>query len=116
MNCSDLNSPLIARLESEILILRRSLNLSRERAEDAEADLAEARRQLALAGLDAPVQAATAPSAVPVRVNAMRTLLQRYLDGYYDDAVVGTVDSFRVDVAKLFAPRRRRTRATSLPT
>jgi len=48
MNAADLNQAHIARLESEIGILKGALNLSRERAEDAEADLAEARRDLAL--------------------------------------------------------------------
>jgi hypothetical protein len=47
VNTEDLNSPIIARLESEIFTLRGALNLSRERAEDAESDLAEARRELA---------------------------------------------------------------------
>jgi hypothetical protein len=48
MNAADLNQSLIARLENEMGILQGALNLSRERAEDAEADLAEARRDLAL--------------------------------------------------------------------
>lgn len=47
MSAADLQSPIIDRLESEIIILRGSLNLSRQRAEDAEADLAEAKRELA---------------------------------------------------------------------
>ena len=38
MNADDLNSPIIARLESEILILRGALDLSRQRAEDAEVE------------------------------------------------------------------------------
>jgi len=47
MNAADVNQALIARLENEIGLLKGALNLSRVRAEDAEADLAEARLDLA---------------------------------------------------------------------
>jgi hypothetical protein len=40
MNAADVNQTRIARLENEISLLKGALNLSRERAEDAEADLA----------------------------------------------------------------------------
>jgi hypothetical protein len=40
MNAADVNQARIARLENEICLLKGALNLSRERAEDAEADLA----------------------------------------------------------------------------
>jgi hypothetical protein len=95
------------RIKQELADTRAALNVARERAEDAEADLAEARAELeqfrsALAIL--PVRPAPVPSAAPIESPAVTAIADELV------AVMAENDR-RAAAASTPAPAKRKRRA-----